>query len=218
MADNTKTQAPAGFFLTLEGPEGAGKTTQAKLLFEWLQSRKLPVLLTREPGAGKIGAQIRRVILDPENQELTARTEAMLYAADRAQHVESLLLPALLAGKTVICDRYVDSNLAYQGYGRGLDLAFLRQINQMATGGLKPDLTILLDLPYELGLKRAAARSAADRLEQEKIDFHQRLCQGYRQLAAAEPERIKTVRADQSIEKIHAEICHLVETFMAGKI
>jgi dTMP kinase len=195
-----------GFFISLEGPEGAGKSTQAELLAENLKKAGLQVILTKEPGEGNIGGQIRRLILDPENTELKPKAEAMLYAADRAQHVESLLLPALAAGKIVICDRYVDSNLAYQGYGRGMDLDFLLEINQMATEGLMPELTVFLDLAPEAGLKRALKRSGADRMEQEKLDFHQRLYQGYKELAAKNPERIAVIKADQSQEEIAGQI------------
>lgn len=214
-----------GLFITIEGPEGAGKSTQAAMLTEWLLHMGVTAVTTREPGEGKIGGQIRSVILNPENTEMTDRAEAFLYAADRAQHVEKMLKPTLAGGVVVICDRYVDSHLAYQGYGRGLDIEFLRRLNEMATGGLMPDLTILLQLDAEKGLERvrlrqqyaaggaAAEKSAAeniDRIEQEKLDFHHRLCQGYRELAAAEPNRIKIVDANRDINAIKYEIRQIV--------
>ena len=208
-----------GLFITFEGPEGAGKSTQSAMLAEWLVHMGVPVVNTREPGDGKIGGQIRSIILNPENTEMTARAEAMLYAADRAQHVEKVLRPALAANCVIICDRYVDSHLAYQGYGRGLDLDFLRQVNAMATGGLMPDLTILLNLEAEVGLARVQRRQKfaegkpegqIDRLEQEKIDFHHRLCSGYKELAKAESNRIKVVDANRDINEIKYEIRQIV--------
>lgn len=214
-----------GLFITIEGPEGAGKSTQAAMLTEWLLNMGVVAVATREPGDGQIGSQIRSVILNPENTAMTDRAEAFLYAADRAQHVEKMLKPALADGVVVVCDRYVDSHLAYQGYGRGLNIDFLRRLNEMATGGLMPDLTILLQLDAETGLERvrlrqqytagnnAAADSAAeniDRIEQEKIDFHHRLCKGYQELAAAEPNRIKPVDANRDINDIKYEIRQIV--------
>lgn len=212
-----------GLFITIEGPEGAGKSTQAAMLTEWLLNMGVAAVATREPGEGNIGGQIRNVILNPENTAMTDRAEAFLYAADRAQHVESMLKPVLAEGTVVVCDRYVDSHLAYQGYGRGLDIDFLRRLNEMATGGLMPDLTILLQLDAETGLERVRLRqqyaagnsgseSAAniDRIEQEQIDFHHRLCQGYRELAAAEPNRIKPVDANRDINAIKYEIRQIV--------
>ncbi len=203
--------------LTLEGPEGAGKSTQIELLAAWLRGLGLPVLQTREPGEGPIGAKIRQLILDPASDGLLPRTEALLYAADRAQHVESCLRPALERGEIVLCDRYADSTLAYQGFGRGLDLDFLRQINRMATDGLSPDLTILLDLPVEIGLERAGARAAADRMEQEKIDFHRRLAAGFLRLAAAEPERFRVVDASQAVEAVQEAIRIEVRAALAAR-
>jgi dTMP kinase len=210
-----------GLFITIEGPEGAGKSTQAAMLSEWLANMGVPFLMTREPGDGKIGSQIRGVILNADNKEMTAKAETFLYAADRAQHVECVLKPALEKNLVIICDRYVDSHLAYQGYGRGLDLDFLREINQMATGGLTPDLTILLNLPAETGLARVKQRElfakgnnisdcGIDRMEQEKIDFHRRLCKGYLEIAAAEPNRVMVIDAEQDINDIKYEIRRMI--------
>lgn len=184
-----------GVFITLEGTEGAGKTTQVRLLAEWLESMGLAVVTTREPGAGKIGAQIRQVLLNPENEGLSPQAEALLMAADRAQHTAELLRPALLAGKIVLCDRYIDSHIAYQGYGRGLSVEWLRELNERATEGLYPDMTLLLDLSPEIGLARANERGAADRMEQEKLDFHRRIYDGYKELTAADTERVRVIDA-----------------------
>lgn len=210
-----------GLFLTLEGPEGAGKTTQAAMLTEWLLSFGLPVLLTREPGDGPIGAQIRKIILDPANIELTAKAEAMLYAADRAQHVEKVIRPALADGVIVVCDRYVDSNLAYQGYGRGLDLQFLAEINAMATGGLMPDFTLLLTLPPEVGLARVSARlegnETVDRMEQEALAFHQRLQAGYAAIAAANPQRVQMIDANREVGPVGDDIREVVSPLLISR-
>lgn len=195
-----------GLFITLEGAEGAGKTTQAGLLADWLSGLELDVLLTREPGAGSIGGQIRAVLLAPENAALAPMTEALLLAADRAQHVAETLAPALAAGKIVLCDRFADSFFAYQGYGRGLPLESLRALNEAATGGLWPDITLLLELPPAEGLQRAAARGAADRMERERLEFHQRLAAGYAALAQAEPQRIRRIDAGPDAAAVQAAI------------
>ena len=199
-----------GLFITVEGPEGAGKTTQTNLLGEWLQSQGADVLYTREPGDGCIGAQIRQIILNPNNCALTAKAEAILYAADRAQHVEQVLLPALAAGKVVLCDRYVDSHIAYQGYGRGIDLAFLKDLNQMATGGLMPALTLLLRLSPEVGLERVIKHRDKDRIELEEIEFHKRLSAGYDALAKANPKRFYVVDAAKPIIEVREQIISAV--------
>lgn len=192
-----------GLFITLEGPEGAGKSTQLKLLCQWIESLGRPVLATRNPGGTAIGQQIRQVLLDPANKAMVPMAELMLYAADRAQHVQEVVRPALAAGTVVICDRFGDSTLAYQGYGRGLDMTLLRALNEMATDGLRPDVTLLLDVPSEEGLARVARSRAIDRLEDEAIAFHHRLRDGYLALAAAEPDRFVKVDATQSPESVH---------------
>lgn len=216
--DNFKRK---GLFITVEGSEGAGKSTQTAMLAEWLLHMGLNVITTREPGEGKIGSEIRKIILNPQNKEIAAKTEAFLYAADRAQHVEKMLKPALNSGAVVICDRYVDSHIAYQGYGRGLNLNFLRELNQMATGGLMPDLTILLSLDAETGLERVRARENfaagnkggavnTDRIEQEQIEFHHRLCKGYAEIAKAEPNRVKVINANGNMNDINYEIRKII--------
>ena len=181
-----------GVFITLEGPEGAGKTTQLTALAEWLSELGLDVMQTREPGAGAI----RALLLEQREAAVCPMAEALLMAADRAQHVDELVHPALAAGKLVLCDRYIDSHIAYQGYGRGLDVGFLRYLNEQAAG-LQPDMTLLLLLPPELGLARAGGRGAADRMEEETLAFHQRVTAGYAAIAAAEPERVRVLARAQ---------------------
>lgn len=183
-------------FVTLEGPEGAGKTTLAKGLRTWFESRGREVLLTREPGAA-VGGAIREILLHGE--ALTGRCELFLFLADRSQHVESLIRPALTGGKVVICDRYADSTVVYQGYGRGLDLDRLREWNAFATGGLVPDRTLLLDLPAEVGLARL---QNPDRLDAEPIEFHRRVRDGFLAEARRDPSRWAIVPADQPAETV----------------
>lgn len=206
-----------GVFITLEGTEGAGKTTQVRLLADWLNTLRLTVAVTREPGAGKIGAEIRRVLLNPENGELSPVAEALLMAADRAQHTAEFLLPKLADGAIVLCDRYIDSHIAYQGYGRGLSVEWLRELNERATEGLYPDMTLLLDLPPELGLARASERGAADRMEQEQVEFHRRIYEGYLAMAAAEPERIKVINAAAAPDEVQTAIRREVWALLVRK-
>ncbi|MCL4454638.1 MAG: dTMP kinase [Deinococcus sp.] len=189
-----------GLFITFEGPEGAGKSTQVTLLAEWLRARGLEAYTTREPGGTPLGREIRRLLL---SQDMSAETEYLLYSADRAEHVRKVVLPALEEGKIVISDRHLDSSLAYQGYGRGLPLDWLRQVAAGAVGSLRPHRTILLDLPPEAGLARLEQH---DRLEQEHLEFHQRVRGGYLQLARGEPARYLVVDATQSQQAVQAAI------------
>jgi dTMP kinase len=173
-------------FIAFEGGEGVGKSTQIRLAADWLRTLGRPVVVTREPGGTPLGAQLRRLVLDPDGQ-VAPRAEALIYAADRAQHVDTVIGPALAAGAVVLTDRYVDSTLAYQGAGRGLDA---KPVTDWATGGLTPRLTVLLDLDPVLGLARAGARGARpDRLEAAELTFHQAVRAGFLRLAAAEPAR-----------------------------
>jgi dTMP kinase len=204
-----------GKFITLEGCDGSGKSTQVTLLKDKLNEMKLPCIITREPGGTAISEQIRKVILDEANKAMVWRTEALLYAASRAQLVGELIVPSLNEGIHVICDRYVDSTLAYQGYGRGLDFADLVKINNYATNGLKPHLTILLDIDPEVTSKRLAKKKA-DRLEGEKIQFHQRVREGYLELARKEPERFAVIDAGRSIGEVHEEIMRKVLTLLSN--
>ncbi|MFS8842280.1 dTMP kinase [Synechococcus sp. W55.2] len=193
-------------FITLEGGEGVGKTTQQALLVERLRQEGYACLCTREPGGTALGKTLRELLL--HGDPFSPLAELLLYAADRAEHVSKVIAPALAAGQVVVCDRFTDSTLAYQGYGRGLDLEKIRQLNHLATGGLQPHLTLWLDLPPEVGLARAKAR---DRLEQERLEFHRRVYQGFQALAAAEPQRIVRVDAQGSPAEVAARLWSVVE-------
>lgn len=195
-----------GLLITIEGVEGAGKTTQTSLLADWLAGLGFAVVRTREPGAGQICAQIRALLLNPQNAGLAPMTEALLMAADRAQHIAEVIRPAMAEGKIVLCDRYIDSHIAYQGYGRGLDIGWLQELNRQATGGLWPDMTLLLDLPVAEGLHRAADRGEADRMEQEQLAFHQRLAEGFLAICRADRQRVRLINAAQTPEQVQAEI------------
>jgi dTMP kinase len=184
-------------FVTFEGPEGAGKSTAIQALALELQGRGHSVVTTREPGAGDVGEKIRAILL--EGEAVTARCELFLFLADRSQHTSTLIQPALERGSIVLCDRYADSTLAYQGYGRGLDLDRLRLLNKDATGGLQPDLTLLFDLPVQLGLQRQSKR---DRLDSESLDFHDRVRNGFLAESKLDPNRYRVIDATQSQQDV----------------
>jgi dTMP kinase len=186
-----------GKFIVFEGVEGCGKTTQIQLTSEWLLSLDIPVIVTREPGGTDLGKHLRSLLLEASNK-IDPRTELLLYAADRAQHVEQKLKPNLAVGKYILCDRFIYSTIAYQGYGRGLDMELINQLNTIATAGLNTDLVLWFDLDVETGLARKRkSGEAADRIEQEKIDFHHRVQQGYTSLAGIYPEKIVKIDANQ---------------------
>jgi len=192
-----------GHFIVLEGGEGAGKTTQLQQLVQWLPTQTdRPVLATREPGGTPLGREVRAWLLG--DREVSDRAELLLYAADRAQHVATVLQPALAAGQIVLCDRYTASTVAYQGYGRGLDLALIDQLNRAATAGLASDLTLWFDLDVEIGLARARQRSASDRIEAADLAFHQRVRQGFASLAARDPQRWRRIDASASLPCVTA--------------
>jgi dTMP kinase len=195
-------------FVTFEGPEGGGKTTQIRLLADWLHQRGCDVLATREPGGTRIGDAIRSVLLDPQNVEMRPEAEILLFSAARAQHVGEVIRPQLARGGVVLCDRFADSTFAYQGYGRGLDLDSLRQITAFATGDLMPDLTICLDLPVAEGLKRKQGGELIEwnRMEREEREFHERVRAGYLAMAHEAAERWLVVDAAQPVEQIQAAI------------
>jgi dTMP kinase len=195
----------AGVFITFEGPEGAGKSTQVKLLKTALENAGYAITLTREPGGTPLGDVVRSALLNPD-LEISALSEFLLFSASRAQLCRTVIAPKLSENHIVICDRFYDSSLAYQGYGRGLNLDFLREVTWEATGGLRPHVTVLLDLDPKLGLERAARVGAPDRLEQADLKFHQKVRQGFLSLAALEPERFLVVDALQEAQLIHQQI------------
>jgi len=195
----------AGLFVAFEGGEGAGKTTQIRLLAERLRAAGREAVVTREPGEGDIGAAIRAILLSRETVGLTPRAEALLYAADRAQHVGAFVRPALARGAVVLCDRYLDSSIAYQGEGRALDPVDIERISRWAVQDLLPDLTVVLDLDPRDGLARAGGPQAADRIEAEPLDFHERVRSRFLALAAREPGRYAVLDATRPREVVHAE-------------
>lgn len=208
-----------GFFVTFEGGEGTGKTTQLKALLAHLRAAGWDAIETRDPGGTPIGKQIRGLLLDPENTRMAAASELFLYEASRAQLVHEVIRPALDAGRIVLCDRFTDSTVAYQGYGRELDLDLIARLNAMATDGVRPDLTFLLDLDPEAGLVRATQRVTQrqerhDRIEEEVLAFHQRVRAGYRAIAAAEPGRVAVLDAARGMAEIEGDIRRRVDELL----
>jgi dTMP kinase len=193
-----------GKLIIFEGVEGCGKTSQIEHCREWLQNLGISPIVTREPGGTELGVHLRQLLLSNGGSPINDRTELLLYAADRAQHVEQELKPHLEQGKIILCDRFTDSTIAYQGYGRKLDMNLINQLNAIATAGLTSDLTLWLDVDAEIGLVRK--KSDADRIEQEKIDFHFSVQQGYTELAAKYPERISRIDASLSEEVVQQQI------------
>ncbi|WP_425147240.1 dTMP kinase [Deinococcus sp.] len=205
----------SGLFISFEGPEGAGKSTQIRRLSARLAAAGLPHLLTREPGGTEVGDQLRALVLDTRSQ-MEAMTEFLIYSASRAQLVQQVIRPALGRGEAVICDRYLDSSYAYQGYGRGLELSHLRAVSAAATGGLMPNLTVLLDIEPDVGLARAARVSHPDRIERAGLDFHRRLRRGFLELAAAEPGRFLVLDASRQADELEADIWGTVKGLLTG--
>lgn len=208
-------------FISFEGIEGCGKTTQVELLAEFLSKLGIPYLVTREPGGTQLGKLIRQILLDPAHSEMEPLTELFLYAADRAQHIAQVIRPTLEASQWLICDRFGDATTVYQGYGRDQDLAFIQQLNEMATQGLWPNLSFLLDCPVEIGLDRARQRimeneveGREDRFEQQDMAFHQKVREGYLELAAQNPERFRVLDGTLAQEQLHQEIIALLEPYL----
>ena len=205
-------------FITFEGGDGTGKTTQIRGLEGYLRDRSCTCVVTREPGATALGKLLRDVLLKVGDAEIASSTELFLYLADRAQHVKEVILPAMASGKLVLCDRFTDSTLAYQGYGRGLDLDWLRKLNEMAAAQITPDLTFLFDCPVEIGLARAAQRGAhstiaprEDRFEREKLAFHERVRRGFLELASSHPHRFRIIDASGSVEHSAKQIRAIID-------
>lgn len=205
-------------FITFEGIEGSGKTTQIRAAADWQKNRGIECLCTREPGSTVIGSKIRGILLDPENRELDHMAELLLYMADRAQHINTVIRPALRQGKTVLCDRYFDATFAYQGYARGLDRNLLKNLHHLLFDNLQPDLTLLLDLPAEIGLQRAWKQihngeriTAESRFEEEKLAFHEKVRAGYLDMAQKEPNRFRIIDASLSPEQVREQIIAILK-------
>ncbi len=199
-----------GYFISFEGPDGSGKSTQMKLIKEFLHEKGFDLVITREPGGTRISEKIREIILDNTHTEMDYIAEALLYAASRAQHVSQVIIPALREGKVVICDRFVDSSLVYQGVGRGLG-ACVKEINDIAIRGCMPDITFLFKIAPEESKKRIQCE---DRLEMEEMDYHKKVYKGYLQLEKEYPDRIKGINASRSVEEIHKEIKGYLEIML----
>ncbi len=201
-----------GMFITFEGIEGSGKSTQIALLADYLTARGIRIVLTREPGGTSIGDQVRDILLDPANGSLDPMAELFLYAASRAQHLREIILPALADGRTVLCDRFSDATLAYQGYGRELDIEMIRALDRIVTAGTPPDLTFLFDIEAAQGIARARGRNSSRglekeaRFENEELSFHERVRQGYLTLVTREPDRIRVVEASGTPEAVQEKV------------
>lgn len=205
-------------FITFEGPDGSGKSTQVQLLAEVLRAQNLPIFVTREPGGTTIGDQIRDVILSLKNQDMHPRSETLLFCAARAQLVEQELRPRIARGEIILCDRFADSTLAYQGYGHGNDLSTLRQLLDFATGGLKPNLTLLFDLDAEAGLRRRKSGEGEwNRLDDFQAAFHKRVRTGYLQMAAEEPARWRIIDAAGTVPAVHQKVSETVLNFLSKR-
>ncbi|MEK6588020.1 MAG: dTMP kinase [Chloroflexota bacterium] len=205
------------FFISIEGPDGSGKSTQARLLADHLKDQRDDVLFTREPGGTEIGDQIRHVLMALDNKRMSPETEFLLFSASRAQLVRAVIQPHLARGGVVVCDRFYDSSLAYQGYGHQLNLDQLRSVTQFVTGGLVPDLTLLLDLPSEAGLERRKIAGRWNRLDDYDLAFHKRVRDGYLRLAQADPERWVVIDATRSEEEIQGRMREAVLPRLAPK-
>ncbi len=214
-------------FITFEGIEGCGKSTQVKLAGNHLRKHGTPFITTEEPGGTPIGRRVREMLLNNapcDSEKMHVETELLLFLAARAQHVRETIRPSLEEGKVVLCDRFSDATVAYQGFGRGVDTGLIRLINDFASGGLKPGLTILFDLPVEMGLKRAIERISShegirgeDRFEREALEFHNRVREGYLSLARNEPDRIRIVDASKDVESVHRDVCVHLSPFINVK-
>ena len=197
-----------GFFITFEGVDGCGKTTQIELLDKYLKEKSKETVLTREPGAKGLGEKLREILLNYDG-EVSPNCESFLFLADRAQHIDCIIKPALENGTFVLCDRHTDSTVAYQGYGRGLDIDRINLLNNIATGGIKPDLTIIFDIDAETSAQRVGKEK--DRMESAGLDFFNKVRHGYLKIAEKEPDRVKVINSSDTIENIHNQVVELIE-------
>lgn len=207
-------------FITFEGIEGSGKSTQIKLVAEYLIKKNIELVLTQEPAGTEIGRKIGEILFNRKHSHLCAETEVFLFCAARAQHVREVIMPALKQDKVVLCDRFSDATFAYQGAGRGLDLEFIRLINDYSSMLVKPDMTLLFDLPVEIGLQRAVTRnsrltkpSATDRFERENVDFHRRIREGYLDISRREPQRFRVIDANRDVNVIQKDVRRCIDDF-----
>lgn len=203
-----------GLFISIEGTDGAGKSTQIELLKKYITEKGRDVIVTREPGGTPISEKIREIILDNNNSEMSDITEALLYAASRAQHVNEKIKPALMQGKIIICDRFVDSSIAYQSAARGLSKEVIENINKYAIDGIMPDITLYFDITPEEGIKRKKNMHTLDRIEQEKEDFHRKVYEGYQLLVKMYPERIKRIDASKDIYDVHNQVLKYIDCML----
>lgn len=203
-----------GKFLTIEGVEGVGKTTNIQFIKDWLSLNKIPYLTSREPGGTPIAEEIRQVLLTPRDEIVCDKTELLLMFAARAQHIEQVIVPELDSGNWVLCDRFTDATYAYQGAGRSMDSQIISDLESMIQGKLRPDFTLILDIPPQEGLKRASKRGALDRFEQEEIEFFERVRESYQLIAKRDPERCVVIDASQTIDKVQASIKTALEAFL----
>ena len=202
-----------GKFITIEGTEGVGKTTNMAFIKGWLEAKKLPYISTREPGGTPLAEQVRELLLAPRAELVCSASELLLMFAGRAQHIDQVIEPALAEGRWILCDRFTDATYAYQGAGRKMGSDLIAELEILVQGSLRPDLTLILDIPVDIGLKRASARSDPDRFELEQVEFFERVRRGYLGIAEQDPDRCKLIDASQSLEQVQSQIANVLETF-----
>ena len=202
-----------GKFITIEGTEGVGKTTNMAFIKGWLEAKKLPYISTREPGGTPLAEQVRELLLAPRAELVCSASELLLMFAGRAQHIDQVIEPALAEGRWILCDRFTDATYAYQGAGRKMGSDLIAELEILVQGSLRPDLPLILDIPVDSGLKRASARSDPDRFELEQVEFFERVRRGYLGIAEQDPDRCKLIDASQSLEQVQSQIANVLETF-----
>lgn len=205
-----------GKFITIEGTEGVGKTTNMAFIKAWLEAKKLPYISTREPGGTPLAEQVRELLLAPRAELVCSASELLLMFAGRAQHIDQVIEPALVEGNWILCDRFTDATYAYQGAGRNMGSDLISKLETLVQGSLRPDLTLILDIPVEIGLKRASARSEPDRFELEQVEFFERVRRGYLGIAEQDPGRCKLIDASQPLEQVQSQITTALEAFHAS--